>query len=380
MHNSVLVVGTGTIGEPLTGLLGTMAKELAIDEVIFYKHTPRRTDLPLVEGLLRKGAFIAANKENHPKWKAMGIDVGYTFEEALSRTRVVADCSTEGHGLENKDKFYTSRTDKIKNFLAQGSEKGFGTPFVTGINNYILNDDKKHQFIQVVSCNTHNITSVLKNLAFGKEGPKDAISNPSAKDGSVLEEARFVALRRATDISQNSDYLASPEVGTHKDLKYGSHHAQDAAKLYKTMGHELNLFSTAIKIPTQFMHVLFFDLKLKKGAELTRQEVMSRFRNDPYVAITHKLQAALVFSFGREHGFYGRILDQSVVVEPTVAVLNDKKDPDAPGREVVGYCFTPQDGNSLLSSTTAITQWMTGDTEEAQSRLKCLERYRFKEV
>ena len=40
--NTVLIVGTGTIGEPLTGLLAdkTISKGLGIDELIFYKHSP----------------------------------------------------------------------------------------------------------------------------------------------------------------------------------------------------------------------------------------------------------------------------------------------------------------------------------------------------
>jgi glyceraldehyde-3-phosphate dehydrogenase (NAD(P)) len=373
LHNSVLVVGTGTIGEPLTGLLSTLSKDLALDEVIFYKHTPRKTDYPMVEGLLRKGAQIASNKENHSKWKEMGIDVTYTFEEALDRSRVVADCSTEKKGLENKKRFYVDRKDKIQNFLAQGSEKGFGTPYVLGINDYMVQENEKNQFIQVVSCNTHNISSVLKNLAFGPSGPKNINGSTDIDEKIVLEEGRFMAIRRATDISQGSSFLGSPEVGTHKDLRFGTHHAQDAHRLYSTMGYDLNIFSSAIKIPTQYMHTLFFDIKLKKGVEITKEEVIRRFNDDAYVALTYKKQTGLVFSFGREHGFYGRILDQNVLVEPTVNVLEG-------GREIVGYSFTPQDGNSLLSSTTAIVHWMTGDWEDTQNRMKVLDRYQFDEV
>ena len=242
MHNSVLVVGTGSIGQPLTGLLATLSKELAVDEIMFYKHTPRQTDLPLVEGLLRKGAILCCNKENFSKWKEMGIDATYTFEEALDRAKIVADCSTEGKRLENKTKNKEARKNKIQNFLTQGSEKGFGTPFIAGINNYILENIEKNQFIQIMSCNTHNISLILKDLSFGKEGPKDAISNPSALENLELEEAKFVCMRRASDISQDDSYIASPEVGTHKDPRFGSHHAQDSHRLFKTMGYDLNLF------------------------------------------------------------------------------------------------------------------------------------------
>ena len=38
------VVGTGTIGEPLIGLLTHYQKDLGIDEVTFNKRTPLKTD------------------------------------------------------------------------------------------------------------------------------------------------------------------------------------------------------------------------------------------------------------------------------------------------------------------------------------------------
>jgi len=38
---SVMVIGTGTIGEPLIGLLCNFKAQLGIDEVLFHKRTPR---------------------------------------------------------------------------------------------------------------------------------------------------------------------------------------------------------------------------------------------------------------------------------------------------------------------------------------------------
>jgi len=40
MANIVHVVGTGTIGEPLIGLLADDAEAFGIDEVTFHKRTP----------------------------------------------------------------------------------------------------------------------------------------------------------------------------------------------------------------------------------------------------------------------------------------------------------------------------------------------------
>jgi glyceraldehyde-3-phosphate dehydrogenase (NAD(P)) len=69
------------------------------------------------------------------------------------------------------------------------------------------------------------------------------------------------------------------------------------------------------------------------------------------MSVTYKDSANSVFSFGRDHGHYGRILNVCVVSLPTLAVRNG-------GTEIVGYCFTPQDGNSLLSSVAAATWYL----------------------
>ena len=70
-----------------------------------------------------------------------------------------------------------------------------------------------------------------------------------------------------------------------------------------------------------------------------RRRSSSGLRDNHRVAVTDKQYANQIFSFGRDHGYYGRILSQAVVVLPTLLVRG--------GREVTGFCFTPQDGNSL---------------------------------
>ena len=99
------------------------------------------------------------------------------------------------------------------------------------------------------------------------------------------------------------------------DDKMGTHHAVDVYHLYKTLGIELNVFSSALKLNTQYMHSIWYDLKLNR--KITKGETIQSFIDNPKVAVTYKKAANLVFSFGRDHGHYGRILDQAVVVLPT---------------------------------------------------------------
>jgi glyceraldehyde-3-phosphate dehydrogenase (NAD(P)) len=46
--------------------------------------------------------------------------------------------------------------------------------------------------------------------------------------------------------------------------------------------------------------------------------------------------------------------------------------------EIVGYCFTPQDGNSLLSSVSAASWYLHPDDYEA--RIQCLRPFFIDEV
>jgi glyceraldehyde-3-phosphate dehydrogenase (NAD(P)) len=225
--------------------------------------------------------------------------------------------------------------------------------YAVGINDEAIT--KKDKFIHVVSCNTHNMAVLIQTLAIEKRK-------------NHLKEGRFLCIRRANDISQSKGFIPSPEVGTHKDEKMGTHHAVDVYHLYKTLGIDINVFSSAMKLNTQYMHSIWFDLKLDK--KMTKEQAIQRFIDNPRVAVTYKKSANLVFSFGRDHGHYGRILDQTVVVIPTIHVLNDK--------EVIGFSFTPQDGNSLLSSITATERFLYPDSYE--ERLKCLGAFLLQEV
>ncbi|MHA2166574.1 MAG: hypothetical protein ACXAAT_11990 [Candidatus Hodarchaeales archaeon] len=365
--NVVLVVGTGTIGEPLTGLLGNkdISKELGIDELIFYKHSPRLIDRPMMKGLLSKGGNMCAQHEKFEAFRELGIEPTYTFEDALDKAKVVIDCSSEGMGVRNKQLYYEQMKDKVSGFLAQGSEHGFGIPFGIGLNDVVLTR-KNNKFIQVVSCNTHNASRILKNLAFDEKGK------------NILGEGRFVFMRRATDVSQAGKFIAGPSVGTHKDKTFGTHHAKDVYRLYSTMGYHLNVFSSAVKLNTQYMHTSSFHLVLNNHHEMGLEEITQILKDDPYIAVTNKTDANVIFSFGREYGHFGRILNQAVVVLPTLMVRKSKLFTDH--MEIIGYSYTPQDGNSLLSSTSAVAYFLNPEEVVLGEPIPYLCPYMFSEV
>src|ERR1051326_6712872 len=186
------------------------------------------------------------------------------MEEAIQRATVVIDCTPEGAGMENKAKHYLPNDAPGRGFMAQGSEFGFGKPFALHLNDSAV-DPAKDRFTQIVSCNTHNIAAVV-----------NAVGLHDGKDNLV--EGNFVCIRRASDIYEDK-MLGGPEVGSHKDERFGTHHARDVHNLYTTLGLDLRLFSSAMKVPTQYMHTLYFDLRVKKA--VTKEEVLKRFQTLP---------------------------------------------------------------------------------------------------
>ena len=154
--NVVHVVGTGTIGEPLIGLLTEYKKELGIDEVTFHKNSV--SERPKVKALLRRGAKLAVDPDKVEGFKALGIEPAMLHDQALNEATVVIDCSPKG--MDMKEKLYTHYEHNTKGFIAQGSEFGFGTMYARGINDDVLK--ASGQYVQVVSCNTHNLSCIIQ--------------------------------------------------------------------------------------------------------------------------------------------------------------------------------------------------------------------------
>ncbi|MBU1702213.1 MAG: hypothetical protein KJ970_00585 [Candidatus Eisenbacteria bacterium] len=351
----VHVVGTGTIGEPLIGLLCDFKKDFGIDVVSFHKRQPLTSDRSKVLDLIRRGALLSTDDESIPHFEDLGMKVHSNHLDALNNADVVIDCTPSGVGHQNKIDFYEKFKHNTLGFIAQGSEFGFGKMYARGMNDSALIRGKD-QFVQVVSCNTHNIAVLLHSLVLAHEGPEN------------LKSAKFVMMRRANDISQDSSFLPAPQVGKHSDPRFGTHHARDAYHLFQTLGMDLNLFSSAIKLNTQYMHNVWFDITLNKP--ITLNQAISRIRDNERVAVTEKKSANAIFSFGRDHGHYGRILNQTVVPLQSLHVTGDGS--------VIGFSFTPQDGNSLLSSVAVVLWFMY--PEEWEARLQCLQPYFFDEI
>jgi glyceraldehyde-3-phosphate dehydrogenase (NAD(P)) len=353
MKKIVHIVGTGTIGEPLIGLFTDFGKHLGVDEVTFHKRTPMTTERAKVNHLMERGAKIAVDSDKIADFEALGHRVAFEAGEALERATVVIDCTPAG----NENKKVYEKLSGPRGFLAQGSEFGFGKMFAMGINDEALVPGQD-RFLQIVSCNTHNISCLIKTLGTGDSG------------GRILTRGRFVCMRRANDVSQDSGFAPAPSVGKHDDPEFGTHHARDASALLSTVGWNPPIFSSAMKMNTQYMHALWFDMDVSEPT--SKERALSKLRANRRIAVTERRSANQIFSFGRDHGYYGRILSHSVIASPTIAVRG--------GNEILGFCFTPQDGNSLASSIYAAL-WLTDpDPKQLQERMAVLDRFFFREI
>lgn len=353
MSNTIFVNGTGTIGEPLISLLLGIKNKIGVDEVIFYKHTPRLTDRPMLNSLISRGGQMCVAPGKEQEFRDIGVEPAIDFHEALEKANVVIDATKEKVGMKNKELFYSKIEDSTKGFMAQGSESKFGTIFANGVNDKIFMGEKIPKYVQIASCNTHAAAATVKHFGYG--------------NGNIPKSINLTFIRRASDVSQNKG-VPAPEVTPFTDTRFGTHHAKDVWRLFDTLGNDINVFSSALKINTQYMHSLSAHFYLENPT--SKEEILQIIENTPQLALTNKQSLNQVFSFGRDHGYYGRILNQSVIVESSIMTK---------GNDLYLWSFTPQDGNSILSSVKASLYFMY-DNSEVEELMHATDPWLFTEV
>ena len=117
------------------------------------------------------------------------------------------------------------------------------------------------------------------------------------------------------------------------------------------------------------MHILSAHFTLKEP--ITREEVLEILDNTPELAHTNKDAVNQVFSFGRDHGHFGRILNQAVVIRQSIKVNKN---------HLYFWSFTPQDGNAILSSVKAICYYLHQDSKKVHDLMQNVNPWLFNEV
>ena len=362
MSNIIHVVGTGTIGEPLIRMLLEKKDVLGISKVTFQKKSALLSDRSKVDQLISSGAELYSDIPD--EFAEIGIKCSGSVMEAILEASVVIDCTPNGIALKHKQRLYGDLAATGVGpdlYIAQGSEDGFGSKYAFGITDSARSLLVGSSFAQVVSCNTHSLGSIVKCI--GLQNGKRAVSNISSAD--------FTCIRRANDVSQSNSFCPGVQVGF-DDGEFGTHHAKDvrALLLYGTnAGFELcDYYSSAMKVPTQYMHSVRFKIELKDA--VGRDDIIDTLRDCKTISLTHKRDSNEIFSFGRDHGLFGRIFSHCVINPNTIHVK---------GNIVSGFAFTPQDGNSLLSSI-ALATYAINPGGYKDSVMKAFGKYLFLEV
>ena len=297
----VLVNGIGNIGTTMLGVLNQFRVELDLSYIY-----------------ARKNNLAAWNQIELEILRDLGIEIvhpDYTpISNIIDNVDYIFDCTSIGHGLKNKT-WYQS-LDNLKGCSAQGSEQGFGIPFMTGINDESIRGSK---YVQIVSCNTHSLAAILKAFA------GDGLDN--------LAEADFVVVRRCEDIGNNQRLVNANVVSRHLNSSVGTHHAVDILDLYRCVGLTPRVTSSDITTPSQLMHSVRFNIK-------TINPIQTEI-SGPFLSSTDKFDSNVIFELGRRYGFMGRIYSHAIIVSNNLLVEKSC---------VKGWAFVPQEGCTILSS------------------------------
>ncbi|MGJ8655400.1 MAG: hypothetical protein ACSHX6_03035 [Akkermansiaceae bacterium] len=321
---NILVNGMGNIGTTLVHLLVEYTELLGIENIYLYKRSiqpwneAERVHLESLDVILCSSEAcgnIACLDD------VLGV-VDYIFEAAAN-----------GVGLANLERY--QELSRLKGSCAQGSEKGFGIPFMSGVNDAQVVGEK---FVNVVSCNTHGTAAILSTF--------------TGKYLENLKQADVVVVRRSEDLANHARLVSGNVVARHLSPLTGTHHAIDVVDMYETVGIDCSLTSSDITTPSQLTHSVRFNIDLK---EPLKESIGDLIDANPYVAKTRKFDSNILFEEGRRHGFQGRLYSHAIVVMDNFLVTETS---------LKGWAFVPQEGNSILSTLHAFMLQMELENTE----------------
>lgn len=329
---NVLVNGIGNLGQTLLCLLSEYKTLLNIDTIYALKNTQisswNLVDIELLEGL---GIVVCTNKQ----------DAYINLPSIIDTVDYIFDCNANSFGLKNKD-WYSSLTN-LKGCSVQGSEKGFGVSYMSGINDKAIENSK---FVHVVSCNTHAISSLIQTF--------------SNNNFSFFVEGDFVVVRRSEDLSNNERLVGANVISRHMEAEIGTHHAIDVKDLFSTIQIPLNIQSSDITTPSQLMHTVRFNIKLTNIVPLS--EINQLIESNTFVSSTTKFDSNIVFELGRRYSKLGRLYSHAIINSNNL-LFDDNR--------IKGWAFIPQEGNTLISTLNAfLIQTKSKDIENIMTNLK----------
>lgn len=247
--------------------------------------------------------IFAATSESQELMRNSGIRVEGSLGELLDASDIVVDCTPKGVGAKNLERYQQAGVKAIY----QGGEKHSltGHSFVAQANYETALD---RDATRIVSCNT---TSIVRTLG-------------ALQDAGLLEKARGVLIRRATD-PWESDHTGIMNTMV-PESTIPSHQGPDA----QSVRPDLDLVTIAAKASHTQTHNHYWILQLTRDA--TKEEVLNALRSAPRIAFI-------------------RMSDGIVALNRTIDLMNDLGRPRGDMWEVAVWqdVLSVQDSEAFLT-------------------------------
>ena len=264
------IVGYGTVGKRVADAI-LKQSDMELVGIIAHSYNYK------IEVANQKGISIFAMNDI-TEFSENNIQVKGSIKNLLNQIDVIIDCTPKNIGKQNKETYY----DNYPNLKAifQGGEKAeIGKSFVAQCNYQECIGQKN---IRVVSCNTTGLARTLH--AIDKKWP--------------IQRVRATLIRRGTD---PGEIKRGPINAIIPCLELPSHHGPDV----RTVLPHLEVFTTAVVVPTTLMHMhnLSVDLK-EKGA--TKEDVIEALRSSNRIRIVKSssgiISTAQIMDFAKDLG------------------------------------------------------------------------------
>ena len=264
----VAINGYGTIGKRVADAVSLQ------DDMKVVGVTKTKPDFEAKLAAKRYPLYVAI-PENAEKFEKAGVKIEGTIEDLLEKVDVVVDCSPNKVGAQNKPMYEKAG---VKAIFQGGEKKDVAEISFNALANYEKAIGKN--FVRVVSCNTTGLTRVIHLI----------------KEMYSIKKVRATMIRRVVDPKEDKKGIVNGIIPD--PVKLPSHHAEDV----KTVLPDVNIVTTAYKVPTTLMHLHSISIELNEKADV--KDVISRFEEEPRILLVSEsdgfTSTAKVIEYARE--------------------------------------------------------------------------------
>lgn len=268
---SVAVNGYGTIGKRVADAVS------AQDDMKIVGVSKTKPDFEARMAVEKGYSLYISIPEKEKLFQEAGIEISGTVDEMLDESDIVVDCTPEGIGAKNLEKYKELGLKAI----FQGGEKHDNIRLsFNSFANY--SDSFGKDYTRVVSCNTTGLTRTLKPI----------------NDLCGIKKVRAVMVRRGGDPSQINKGPINAVVPNPPTVP--SHHGPDL----KTVMYGVDINTVALLVPTTLMHQHNLMVELENPVEV--EEIIAKLEATPRVLLVKASEGigstAEVMEYAKELG------------------------------------------------------------------------------